>query len=211
MFPLVILGGLCSCTGFPCTRLLSREDLEIFFQEEIFATGVCCTTSKVPNYRFTDTKARRNHLSCLSSCITQDIWFHPLIPASSPQLLSELDHVFCMPHISALFLTPGLFCVLRMCLQLPLPCPSGGHIIWQCCGAEGGQQLPGGQRTDGLWAAVQGAGETLRCGAGNAGVAAAVTGDWEPKLQTSSSVAQPVLGRAVKCMSRNHRLLTRSL
>lgn len=113
MYPLVVLGCLCSCTGLPCTRLLSRkdllsrEDLEIFFQEEIFATGVWCTTSKVSNYRFRDTKARRNHLSCLSSCSDKDIRFLPLIPASSSQLLSELDNVFCMPCISALFPTMG--------------------------------------------------------------------------------------------------------
>lgn len=66
-----------------------------------------------------------------------------------------------------------------------------------------------------LWAVVQGAEGVLCCGAGTAGVAAAVTGDWDPKLQrnwkSARSMVQRELDWAVKCTSHNHQSPTGSL
>lgn len=66
--PRVMLG--CFWFSLDFLAFISGRDLEIF-QEEVFAGGLCCTTSKMPKCRFTDLKARRNCLSCLISWIMQ--------------------------------------------------------------------------------------------------------------------------------------------
>lgn len=117
-----------------------------------FATGVCCTASKLPSYRFTDINARRDQSPCLSSCITQDGGFHPLIPPSNPQLPCELGNVSWSPCLSALFPTVGLS---RTFSAGRLRCPPAVAWSGSAVGLSGGSNALG--VTADLRAVVQGA------------------------------------------------------